>query len=83
MIHIDLIVLCYDDRNIELNGKKVVGPTGGTFGPRIECVRRSVLTFRGGDGQSAIFGITPGLDGRIHFYVLRIRRTRFSTGVGW
>ncbi len=25
------ITLAYDDRNIELNGKKVVGPTGGTF----------------------------------------------------
>jgi hypothetical protein len=26
-----LVVLAYDDRNIELNGKKVVGPTGGTY----------------------------------------------------
>lgn len=25
------VVLAYDDRNIELDGKKVVGPTGGTF----------------------------------------------------
>ena len=25
------VTLAYDDRNIELNGKKVVGPTGGTF----------------------------------------------------
>ncbi len=25
------VVLAYDDRNIELNGKKVVGPTGGTW----------------------------------------------------
>jgi len=25
------IILCYDDRNIELNGKKVVSDTGGTF----------------------------------------------------
>ncbi len=26
-----LCVLAYDDRDIELNGKKVVGPTGGTY----------------------------------------------------
>lgn len=26
-----LVVICYDDREIELDGKKVVGPTGGTF----------------------------------------------------
>jgi hypothetical protein len=26
-----LLALAYDDREIELNGKKVVGPTGGTF----------------------------------------------------
>jgi len=26
-----LMVIAYDDRNIMLNGKKVVGPTGGTF----------------------------------------------------
>ena len=26
-----LVVIAYDDREIELNGKKVVGPTGGTF----------------------------------------------------
>ena len=25
------VVLAYDDRNIELDGKKVVGPTGGTY----------------------------------------------------
>ncbi|HLJ54078.1 MAG TPA: hypothetical protein VKT77_03510, partial [Chthonomonadaceae bacterium] len=26
-----LVVLCYDDRNITLDGKPVVGPTGGTY----------------------------------------------------
>jgi hypothetical protein len=26
-----LVVLAYDDRNVTLNGKRVVGPTGGTF----------------------------------------------------
>lgn len=29
--HRQLVVLAYDDREIELNGKKVVGPTGGTY----------------------------------------------------
>ena len=31
MISRRLIVLAYDDREIMLDGKKVVGPDGGTF----------------------------------------------------
>ena len=62
------IVVCYDDREIMLNGKKVVGPDGGTyratgrmhdaFGKNIELI----------DLKSDPFEETTGLDGRIHFY---------------
>jgi hypothetical protein len=27
----NFVILCYDDRNITFNGKRVVGPTGGTY----------------------------------------------------
>ena len=59
-----LIVLAYDDRNIELNGKKVVSPTGGTFRathrmlndvrsqtPLVETIQGEFLKYVGLDGQ--------------------------------
>jgi pimeloyl-ACP methyl ester carboxylesterase len=64
-----LIVIAYDDREITLNGKKVVGPTGGTYR----------ATGRMRDALGKVFPLTEksdppfnewiGLDGRIHFYV--------------
>lgn len=64
-----LIVIAYDDREITLNGKKVLGPTGGTYR----------ATGRMRDALGKIFPLTRmtnppfqeavGLDGRIHFYV--------------
>jgi hypothetical protein len=35
-----LIVIAYDDREITLNGKKVVGPTGGTFRATQRMIQR-------------------------------------------
>lgn len=35
-----LNVICYDDRNIRVNGKLVVGPTGGTYRKTLKMVRR-------------------------------------------
>jgi len=64
-----LIVLAYDDRNIEFNGKKVVGPDGGTF----RATQRMVEAFRPEfeiDGkQTGPFTDYSGLDGRVRFYV--------------
>jgi len=37
-----LVVVAYDDRNITLNGKKVVGPTGGTY----RATHRMIERFR-------------------------------------
>jgi hypothetical protein len=64
-----LIVAAYDDREIVLDGKKVVGPTGGTFratgrmreafGPRFTLV----------EAEQPPFHEMTALDGRIHFYV--------------
>jgi hypothetical protein len=64
-----LIVLAYDDREIMLDGKKVVGPTGGTF-RATERMRESLAkSFQLADTVNRPFHETTGLDGRIHFYV--------------
>jgi hypothetical protein len=64
-----LIVLAYDDREIMLDGKKVVGPDGGTFratGRMREALGKSFDLI---DTEKPPFRETTGLDGRIHFYV--------------
>lgn len=35
-----LVVICYDDRDVVLNGKPIVGPTGGTFRRTINMIHR-------------------------------------------
>lgn len=35
-----LSILCYDDRNIKLNGKLIVGPTGGTWRKTLQMIER-------------------------------------------
>lgn len=64
-----LIVLAYDDREIMLDGKKVVGPAGGTF--RATGRMRDALgkMFPLTETTRPPFHETTGLDGRIHFYV--------------
>lgn len=63
-----LIVVCYDDREITYNGKKVVGPDGGTY--RATGRMREALgkTFPMTESAHELFQETTGLDGRIHFY---------------
>jgi hypothetical protein len=64
-----LIVLAYDDRDITLNGKKVVGPTGGTYratGRMRDALGKAFpLTMM----TNPPFQETTGLGGRIHFFV--------------
>jgi pimeloyl-ACP methyl ester carboxylesterase len=64
-----LIVLAYDDREITLDGKKVVGPTGGTF--RATGRMRDALRefFHLDEKFNPPFHETAGLDGRIQFFV--------------
>jgi hypothetical protein len=64
-----LFVLAYDDREITLDGRKVVGPTGGTYratGRMREALSR---TFSLKSIEQPPFQETFGLDGRIRFYV--------------
>jgi hypothetical protein len=64
-----LIVIAYDDREIRLEGKKVVGPEGGTFRAtgRMREALGKAIELRESVNQT--FNETNGLDGRIHFYV--------------
>jgi hypothetical protein len=63
-----LIVVCYDDREITLNGKKVVGPDGGTFRATGRMHDALGSRFKLQDSVHDPFQETAGLDGRIHFY---------------
>jgi hypothetical protein len=64
-----LVVLAYDDRNIELNGKKVVGPTGGTFRATERMVAALKPHFEITEKRTGPFIEYSGLDGRVRFYV--------------
>jgi hypothetical protein len=64
-----LIVLAYDDREITLDGKKVVGPDGGTFRATGRMRDALGISFELTESQSPPFLETAGLGGRIHFYV--------------
>lgn len=64
-----LVVIAYDDREIELNGKKVVGPDGGTF----RATQRMVTRFRQDMSVEATFEEPfqsyRAMDDRIHLLV--------------
>ncbi len=64
-----LIVVAYDDREIMLDGKKVVGPDGGTF--RASGRMRDALgpSFPLKESKRPPFIETSGREGRIRFYL--------------
>jgi hypothetical protein len=64
-----LIVLAYDDREIVFQGKKVVGPTGGTFRATERMHGALEKSFDLNDEERTPFRETTALNGRIHFYV--------------
>ncbi|TWU28048.1 hemophore-related protein [Bythopirellula polymerisocia] len=59
-----LIVLAYDDREIEFNGKKVVGPTGGTFRATQKIVDDFKTQIPIDESVQGAFKKYVGLDGR-------------------
>lgn len=63
-----LFVICYDDREITLNGKKVVSDTGGTWRATGRMHDALGKEFKLHDSTGELFQETTGLDGRIHFY---------------
>jgi hypothetical protein len=64
-----LIVLAYDDREITLDGKKIVSPTGGTFRATDRMREAFSRTLSLEFIEKPPFEEITGLDGRIHFYV--------------
>jgi hypothetical protein len=62
------IVVCYDDREITLNGKKVVSDTGGTYRATGRMHDAFGKVFELTDSEHSPFLETTGLDGRIHFF---------------
>jgi hypothetical protein len=64
-----LIVLAYDDREITLNGKKVLQPGQGTFNATKRMHDAFEKPFSLMDKSNPPFRESSGLDGRVHFYV--------------
>lgn len=64
-----LVVIAYDDREITLDGKKVVGPTGGTYratGRMLERLRKDVAVREASDG---VFTAYSALGGQVWCFV--------------
>jgi hypothetical protein len=64
-----LIVIAYDDRQITLNGKKVVGPTGGTLRATERMRQRFAQDIELTSSTTGPFQTTMGFDGRLVFHV--------------
>ena len=63
------IVICYDDREITLDGKKVVGPDWRHLSRHGRMHDALGKDFELTDSIHEPFQETTGLDGRIHFYM--------------
>lgn len=64
-----LIVMAYDDRNIELNGKKIVSETGGTFRASHRMLDRFGRDVVFQKSSIAGFDRLTALDGQIEFFI--------------
>lgn len=64
-----LVVVAYDDREITLNGKKVVGPDGGTFRASQRMIKRFQDDLQLQDQEVGPFRHTSAPDGRAHFFI--------------
>jgi hypothetical protein len=64
-----LVVIAYDDREITFEGKKVVGPTGGTFRATARMTQRFKRDLQLSETDQAPFLHTQALDGQLQFFV--------------
>lgn len=64
-----LVVIAYDDREITLNGKKVVGPTGGTFRASGRMIDRFSKEIELPTDQHGAFEHRLGIQGQIEFFI--------------
>ena len=64
-----LVIIAYDDREITSGGKKVVGPTGGTFRATQRMLARFRKDLQLDEEKLGPFVHTSGLNGQIEFFV--------------
>jgi hypothetical protein len=64
-----LVTIAYDDREITSGGKKVVGPTGGTFRATQRMLARFRKDVQLDEQKLGPFVHTRGLNGQIEFFV--------------
>ena len=61
----NLVVICYDDRNVLFRGKKVIGPTGGTFRATRRMRDRFARDLKFAESRSGDLKIETALQGRL------------------
>jgi len=66
-----LVVIAYDDRDIELNGKRVLGPTGGTFRATYRMIERFENDTALARSSSGDIDRYDGMNGQIRFFIHR------------
>ena len=71
-----MVVIAYDDRNITLNGKKVVSDTGGTYRASHRMIDRLKTDVTFEQSQSGDFDRFQALDGRAVFLIHRNPRVK-------
>jgi hypothetical protein len=64
-----LVVIAYDDREITLDGKKVIGPDGGTFRGSLRMITRFRQDTPLSEARSGDFQTTSGLNGQIQLFL--------------
>ena len=64
-----LIVIAYDDREITLKGKKVVGPDGGTYRASHRMIDRFSRDIAITSGKFGPFDTFAGMNGQIRFFI--------------
>ncbi len=64
-----LCVFAYDDRNIMLDGKPVIGPTGGTYRRSFEMMDKLGNYISFDTNEDSIFIISKSIDNRAYFFI--------------
>ena len=64
-----LVVIAYDDREVVLNGKKAIGPDGGTFRASQRMTARLKRDLELVERDHGLFQHTTGLGGQVQFFV--------------
>lgn len=64
-----LVVIAYDDREILYNGKKVVGPTGGTYRATYRMINRFTADIPLDEEKMGVFNVFSSKEGRSQFII--------------